>query len=653
MMKKIFTGINQHGRRLLQKVCTRQVPQQVPRVAEPVAQRLTEKSSGFIARFVARNACTQVWAQELRNAARFRTHAGSFPIYGDYRAMGKRLSMYAFVAFGMASNAQGASTDSPRGMEEISSDVKHQMSQMLEKRSRWLPSDAKDWPSMSTEHFSFGEMIAKGCCGAVYEAKYNVSETESDIDVLSIVEEEHDIPESLASESDIEVINESEVESLAPQDFEVEQVDRERSPYPHVAESDIEILSEEEYDSPESLASASDIEVIGESEMETLSPLEFKTEEVDRNQLSNSHGSDDGRALMTYDLAVKMLFNYDTESIADVILLNMQNELIPANLPHMHAIMQSWPYWKKVKMKHLPPHPNIVLMEGAFVGDVPMLSGASHHFPHALPDRLYSDGEGRNKTLFIVMKRYPLTLRQYLQMHSLSLREAVLVFVQILEAVVHLQKHGFAHRDLKSDNFMVEFDSSGMPHVALIDFGCCLSSGPFGLRLHYSSDHVSKGGNAALMAPEISSAQPSLSTFLDFSRSDAWAAGAIAYEVFGSENPFYANKTRRKLDSRTFDDSCLPPLPEHVPSDIQNVVFSLLRRDPTKRLPAQCAANALHSWLWMPPTLTSKDSDPSDLLLRRWLLIFFASTCLRSSLLQNVETSLHMLYLSHFDSSFV
>lgn len=635
MMRKLITGINQHGRRLLQKV-TREIPQQVPRVAEPVAQRLTEKSSGFITRFVARNT-TQVWAQELRNAARFRTHAGSFPIFGDYRAMGKRLSMYAFVAFGMASNAQGASSDFSRGIDEISSDIKSQMSMMLEKRSRsWLlHSDDKEWPNISTENFSFGSMIAKGCCGVVYEAKYNAEDTESDIDILSVTEEEDEnsIPESLASESDIEVISESEVESLPPVEFQVEQVERALSPNTFETESDFDVLSimekEHENDIPESLASESDIEVISDSEVELSALQEFENEEVETTESSNSHGSGDGRVHcrpMPFDLAVKMMFNYDTESIAGAILLRMQSELIPVNLAHMHTIMQSFPHLIKVKMKALPPHPNIVLMKGAFVSDVPMLNGASDHYPNALPDRLHSDGAGRNKTLFIVMKRYSLSLREYLQTHSLTLRESVLVFVQILEAIVHLQKHGFAHRDLKSDNFLVDFDSNGMPLVALTDFGCCLSSGSFGLQVHYSSPYVSKGGNGALMAPEIASAQPGFWTFLDFSQSDAWAAGAIAYEVFGSENPFYTNQNSRKLDSRTYDESWLPPLPEHVPSDIQNVIFSLLRRDPTKRLSAQCAANALHSWLWMPPTLTAaKCNDP--VLLKRWLLIFFASAC--------------------------
>ena len=57
-------------------------------------------------------------------------------------------------------------------------------------------------------------------------------------------------------------------------------------------------------------------------------------------------------------------------------------------------------------MKRLPPHPNIVDMREAFVGDVPQLSSAFEQYPDALPERINPEGCGRNKTLFIVMKKW-------------------------------------------------------------------------------------------------------------------------------------------------------------------------------------------------------------------------------------------------------
>jgi hypothetical protein len=59
----------------------------------------------------------------------------------------------------------------------------------------------------------------------------------------------------------------------------------------------------------------------------------------------------------------------------------------------------------KAKMKPLPPHPNIVAMESAFVEEIPVLPNAFVEYPHALPERINPEGFGRNKTLFIVMKK--------------------------------------------------------------------------------------------------------------------------------------------------------------------------------------------------------------------------------------------------------
>ena len=49
------------------------------------------------------------------------------------------------------------------------------------------------------------------------------------------------------------------------------------------------------------------------------------------------------------------------------------------------------------------------------------------------------------------------------------------------------------------------------------------------------------------MAPEVANATPGLFSFIDYSKADVWAAGTLAYEMFGLENPFYNG-----LDSRTY-----------------------------------------------------------------------------------------------------
>lgn len=58
---------------------------------------------------------------------------------------------------------------------------------------------------------------------------------------------------------------------------------------------------------------------------------------------------------------------------------------------------------------------------------------------------------------------YPCTLRQYLSENSPSPRLATVMTLQLLEGVDHLVQQGVAHRDLKSDNILVELDAGRCP----------------------------------------------------------------------------------------------------------------------------------------------------------------------------------------------
>ena len=58
------------------------------------------------------------------------------------------------------------------------------------------------------------------------------------------------------------------------------------------------------------------------------------------------------------------------------------------------------------------------------------------------------------------------------------------------------------------------------------------------------------------MAPEIKTAVPGPDSILDYTKADLWAAGALAYEIFGAVNPFYGY-----LDARHYSEEDLPVLP--------------------------------------------------------------------------------------------
>ncbi|CAG2188266.1 PINK1 [Mytilus edulis] len=257
----------------------------------------------------------------------------------------------------------------------------------------------------------------------------------------------------------------------------------------------------------------------------------------------------------------------------------------------------------RVRLKSLPQHPNIVDMIGAFVDpfNVPQLSVAMETYPAALPKRLYSSGLGRNMTMYIVMKKYDMTLREYLEQHKPDVRTRCLLLTQLLEGIVHLGNHGIAHRDIKTDNMFLEISEQSVPKLVIGDFGCCLADTEYGQKIPYFTSDTDRGGNCSLMAPEISTAIPGKDIWLDYSKADLWAVGTIIYELFSMDNPFYGNQSGQGLqDSRTYREQDLPSLPDTVPHIVKLLVRLCLSRDPTKRPTPTDAANLMQIYLWFP-----------------------------------------------------
>lgn len=77
----------------------------------------------------------------------------------------------------------------------------------------------------------------------------------------------------------------------------------------------------------------------------------------------------------------------------------------------------------------------------------------------------------------------------------------------------------------------------------------------------------------------MTGAVPGIGVVIDYSKADAWAVGAIAYEIFEQHNPFYRAVG---LESRTYREEQLPSLPSSVPGDVKLVIRLLLRRNPDK-----------------------------------------------------------------------
>ncbi|XP_072222360.1 serine/threonine-protein kinase PINK1, mitochondrial [Leuresthes tenuis] len=355
-------------------------------------------------------------------------------------------------------------------------------------------------------------------------------------------------------------------------------------------------------------------------------------------------------SLRNFPLAIKMLWNFGAGSSSEAILKSMSQELVPAGPLALKREKEQIPLDGQfgVLPKRVSAHPNVIRVHRAFTADVPLLPGAKEEYPDVLPARLNPAGLGNNRTLFLVMKNYPCTLRQYLQVSMPDSRQGSLMLLQLLEGVDHLCRQGVAHRDLKSDNVLLEFDSDGCPCLVISDFGCSLAQIDSSLQLPFNSIWVSRGGNASLMAPEVATAVPGNGVVIDYSKADAWAVGAISYEIFGQQNPFYRTGG---LESTNYQEKELPPLPPSVPADLQLVIQLLLRTNPYKRPSARVAANMLHLSLWGQRALANHDSAGMR-KLADWLLCQSAVVLLKGCSGpggNGVEAELQRSFLSNLD----
>jgi serine/threonine protein kinase len=95
---------------------------------------------------------------------------------------------------------------------------------------------------------------------------------------------------------------------------------------------------------------------------------------------------------------------------------------------------------------------------------------------------------------------------------------------QMMEALVYIHNRGYAHRDIKLENIIIEEETN---ILKLIDFGLAC----------YKDKCISSGGTIEYIPPEIFSSYPPNS--LEASQAhDIWSAGIVFYELANLKYPF-------------------------------------------------------------------------------------------------------------------
>ncbi|KHN72860.1 Serine/threonine-protein kinase pink-1, mitochondrial [Toxocara canis] len=285
-------------------------------------------------------------------------------------------------------------------------------------------------------------------------------------------------------------------------------------------------------------------------------------------------------------LAVKMIYNFNFNEPAESLWTDCRGELVPlastSRIPS-GCIANFRPLAK--------PHPNIVKMHKAFLGEWKQLATAEHHYPAVLPSvENYGYVPENPRTLYVIMQRYQMTLADYMDKVALNYVKAHVTFGQLLEAIAYLYDQKISHRDLKANNILLNFDSEEQcPHLVISDFGCAFSTGSWKLR--YSNANMELGGNVAHLPPEVVNAEPSEATWIDYSKADIWAAGLIGYEIF--------DRTWFSLRERMPNVNDVDPVrPLFIGTPLGRIMENMLQKDPTKRTDPNVAADVINLMLF-------------------------------------------------------
>src|SRR3954452_13665216 len=227
---------------------------------------------------------------------------------------------------------------------------------------------------------------------------------------------------------------------------------------------------------------------------------------------------------------------------------------------------------RSVALKRLDLRTDDPTLAERFIRESRIAAGFDH--PNIVTVFDFFECEG---TPYIAMELLPLgTLRPWIG--GLQPPQSFGVLEGILAGLAHAEARGVAHRDLKPENVLVTYDGA----VKITDFGIAKAYTNATAALTAAGAPV---GTPAYMAPEQIAGQAV------GPRTDLYAVGAMAYELFSGGPPFGADPSPMAILYRQVNVDP-PPLPG-VDERVAAWVAWLLEKPPEARPPG--AASAWHA----------------------------------------------------------
>ena len=190
-------------------------------------------------------------------------------------------------------------------------------------------------------------------------------------------------------------------------------------------------------------------------------------------------------------------------------------------------------------------------------------------------------GGGRDQLVYFIMEYLAgLTLSQLIRNESpLPPERALMIALQVADALSASHKCGIVHRDLKPDNIILLQRGRERDFVKLLDFGIAKLTGGSAMGSHRTRTGIVMG-TPAYMSPEQCEGRDSVDL-----RTDVYALGIVMYEMLTGRVPFlgegYGEILVQHLTQRPTPPSQFRMLPPHV----EIVVMKALEKRADMRYP--------------------------------------------------------------------
>jgi len=130
-------------------------------------------------------------------------------------------------------------------------------------------------------------------------------------------------------------------------------------------------------------------------------------------------------------------------------------------------------------------------------------------------------------------------LTSYCDKHRLSIRQRLMLFLQICDAIQHAHHRGIIHRDIKPSNVLV-MEQEGNPQVKVIDFGVAKALSPSTSDALLQTEAGTPVGTREYMPPENAGGNQCAPDI----RSDIYSLGVILFELICGHLPFDSHVLR-------------------------------------------------------------------------------------------------------------